>query len=716
MKRIPLLLLLVTCAATAEEGDAEWLALVQPTSSLEIGLGYFDHASPSASNRLGTGTTGNSLVGGFDLRGDATYDSAAAHRWHLAGNRLGLDSQELSGEYAEQGRFRLRFEHDRLPRFLASENYHTPFLGAGGTALILPAGFPVANPQAGMAQVNAAFQPFDIDTLRKRTSLHGSLWITPEWEFKAEFREDRQTGTRATGATMGTGGNSIAMILPEPIDTVTRRFESSLGYQNQGTYLQFAYQGSFFSNDIGSWTFQNPFSITNTLLLNRMGSAPDNQAHQFSISGGYPFARGTRLTGSLAYGRLIQDDNFLPYSTANNLSPYGSLDGLVVTKRLNLKLASRLLHNLRLNTTYKFDSRDNRTPVEHLVLPGVSSAQLGEVGAANAEVTSTPYSRRKSQGGIEAIYTVRPGSDLTVAAQHENTARYCNGHPDCVEVGHARENSWRVEWRQNFTPEIIAHLGYANADRKGDDYQKYAESIELAGMRKFFLADRRRDQWRGSLNASLTNMTSLGMSFDLNQDDYRRSPYGLESTRSHAFNLDLSHSFHDDFSISLFGGREVFRSALASSYDASAATGNVTDVNPDAEWQAMMHDTVDSAGLSLRRKELLGGRLELSADLVYIRARAQYRIAGGNASSANNAPQPLPDVTSRSTELRLNARIAIDEHAALRFAYLYRRLASADFALDLYSNAALSRLLGTQENAPRFDAHVFTISYLYRFR
>ncbi len=717
MKPWPLWLLLLAYTAYAAEGDEEWLALVQPISTVEIGLGRIGHAPPAAGNLLGVGTTGSFFFGSIDLRGGDP--AASASRWRVAGQRLGLDSPELSGEFGAQGRYRLRIDYDEIPRFLASENYHTPQLGAGETALTLPPGYPVANPVAGSAQITATQRPFAIGMQRKRTGIAGSLWLTPEWELRADFREDRQTGTRASGATMGTGGSSIAMILPEPVDTITRRFETSLAYQKERSHLQFAYRGSFFNNAVESWTFQNPFSIANTLFDNRMGSTPDNQAHQLSMSGGFPLGRTTRLSASLAYGRLTQNETFLPYSTAGNMPPHRRLDGLLVNKRLNLKLTSRPFRDLRLNTSYRFDSRDNRTPVGEYNLPGVSAARLGEVGAANVLLSTTPYSRRQSLSMIEAIYAIRSGSDLTLALQRETTARYCNGHPHCVEVGHARENGWRFEWRQDFTPLIIGRLGYSGADRQGDDYRKYAESVELAGMRKFFLADRRRDQWRGSLNASLTDSTSLGFNLDLNQDAYRRSPYGLQSADSRALNIDLSHSFDEDFSLSLFGGRESFRSKLASSY-ASSATATITDEKPGAQWQINMNDTVDTAGISLRHKGLFSGLLEFDADLVWVRTRSPYQLEGGPHSAGNAPavllPAPLPKVNSRSTELRLNARYALDEQSALRFLYLYRRLASTDFALDLYANENLTRLLGTQESAPRFDTHWLGVSYLYRFR
>lgn len=716
MKPLSLLLALLAGAALAEEGGEEWLALVNPTSTVEIGLGHRGHAPPAAGNALEADKAGTHPIGRFDLRGGDHAGSAT--RWRIVGDKLGLDHRELSGEYAEQGRFRLRFDHDRMPRFLASENYHTPFLGAGGTALSLPAGYPVANPQAGAAQIAATTRPFNIDSRRTRTGIGASVRLSPAWEMKTDFREDRHAGARATGATLGTAGNSIGMILPEPIDSVTHRFETSLAYQKDRTHLELAYRGSFFRNHADDWTFQNPFSLANTLPLNRMGTAPDNRAHLLSLAGGMTFGRTTRLTGAIAYGRQTQNETFLPYSTAANSPalPRANLDGSILTKRINLKLTSRPWRDLRLNSSFKFDSRDNRTPVARYTLPGSSAALLGEVGAANFSASNTPLSRRQTQLGIEGIYAVRPGSDLTFALQRENAARYCNGLPACVEVGQSRENSLRIEWRQDFTSRITGRLGYTGADRQGDDYRKYADSVELAGMRKFFLADRRRDQWRGNLHASLTETTGLGLTLDLNNDAFRRSPYGLQSARSRAFNLDLGHRFDDDFNVSLFGGYEAFRSRLANSYDSQAPVTNFASVRPDAQWLAQLDDTVATAGIALRRQGLLGGRLEIDADLVSVLARSPYRLEGGSASSSNGAPQALPEVVSRSTELRLNARYTLDEDSLLRLAYLYRRHASADFALDLYAGTSLTRLLGTRENAPHYGIHLLGIAYQHRFR
>lgn len=711
-----------TLAARADENSPEWRELVSPGGSAEIGVGFVTGGTPIFSTATGIDPDGPYLFGNLDLHGGAPYDAAEPSRWRLHGTRLGLENAELRGEYFEQGRYGIRLALDQLTRD-AAENYRTPFLGLGTVNLTLPDGLAqaAANPQAGAATLENAMRPFGIGTTRRRTNFSGNYRLSPDWEFRATLSEDRVTGTRATGATLGTGGNSIAMILPEPVDTITRRIEASVGYQHPGRHLLLTYQGSFFTNDIDGYSFQSPFAIPNTLLDNRMGSAPDNQAQRIGLDGGYTFGPKARLTASAAYGRLTQNDAFLPYSTAADAPalPRADLDGEVVTRQFQVKFASRPRQDLRINASYKYDSRDNRTPIDTYILPGVSSARLGEVGGANFSVGNTPYSRDIRLGQIEAGYTPRPGDDLTVSARHEEIARFCHGDPECVEVPETREDAWRLEWRREFAPGVSGRLGLGEAERRGDDYQRYAESVELAGMRKFFLADRRRARLHAGLNAEISDALSLGVTLEANRDRYDRSPYGLRSADNRAVMVDLGYVVDSDLSLALFAGRETYRSLLSGSYSATLAEPGVTAEIPGAQWQARMEDRVDTLGMSFKHKGLKSGQLEIEGDLALVRANSPYRILGGPGSASATValpPEPLPAVNSLCIEARLTARYVLDARATLRLAYLYRHLTGDDFALDLYGIATLSRLLGTDETTPRHEAHALSIGYEYRFR
>ena len=86
------------------------------------------------------------------------------------------------------------------------------------------------------------------------------------------------------------------------------------------------------------------------------------------------------MTGS--YGRNTQDDAFLGPSTAANGQlafglPAGSLNGLVVTGTLNAKLTAKPTKKLNLSAAYKFDNRDNQTPVNIYLFQDANESKSG---------------------------------------------------------------------------------------------------------------------------------------------------------------------------------------------------------------------------------------------------------------------------------------------------------------------------------------------------
>jgi MtrB/PioB family decaheme-associated outer membrane protein len=705
----------------ADEQSEEWLELVTPTRQIDIGLGGIDGGTGSLANATGLDRRGGYLMAGFDLSGAPPLEGEAAARWRLHAANIGQEDRSLSGEYGVPGQYRMELSLDQI-RHYGNEGYRTPFIGVGTDQLTLPDGLARAatNPQTGAPRLAEAMQVVDLATTRQRARLSARVNPARGWEFQASTSLDRLSGTRASGATLGTGGSSIGMILPEPVDALTRRIEASLAYQQPGRHLRLDYRGSFFSNDFDGYGFQSPFAIPNTLLDNRMGLAPDNQAHHLSLSGAYTFGATTRLSASAAYGRLTQDADFLPYSSAAGAPalPRASLDGEVVTRQARVKLVSRPARDLRLNATYRYDERDNRTPVATYILPGVGAAGLGEVGAANVTLVNTPYSRTSSQAEIETGWDLGRGRDLDLTLRRDTVARECQGETDCVEVPETREHAWRLEWRQNLPAGLSARLGLSQAQRRGDEYTRYAESVELAGMRKFFLADRDRGQLRARMHADLNESWSLGMTLDLNRDRYKNSPYGLQAADSRASHVELGYVLGNDLSLNLYAGREDLASRLASSYASRLTEPGVTAELPDAQWQARMDDTVDLLGLGVKRRGWLDERLDIEADLVLVRARSPYVISGG-ALSAGATPLPpelLPKVRSDSAELRLGARYALDRQANVRVAYLYRRMTGDDYALDLYSLESVPRLLGTEEHAPAHKAHALAVAYELRFR
>ena len=142
-----MLAILLACGsavANVVPSDAELInELTRPQSKFEIGIGAISDAPFAFDNYNGFGQKGLFVIGAFDLRGDQySYGNADDDktRWRLFGANLGLSARSLAGEVGVQGRYRITFGYDEIPRRNA-DSYQTLFLGAGSANLTLPAGF-----------------------------------------------------------------------------------------------------------------------------------------------------------------------------------------------------------------------------------------------------------------------------------------------------------------------------------------------------------------------------------------------------------------------------------------------------------------------------------------------------------------------------------------------------------------------------------------------
>src|SRR6185312_2364514 len=117
--------------------------------------------------------------------------------------------------------------------------------------------------------------------------------------------------------------------------------------------------------------------------------------------------------------------------------------------------------------------------------------------------------------------------------------------------------------------------------------------------------------------------------------------------------------------------------------------------------------------------------------LVYTKSRTHIGMKGGtyanNPAAVANKPAvnpavffipaaDLPEVGTELTELRLNARYALNKASTVRVLYWFQRLHVADFAYDGMQYGTLSGIIPTNEQAPNYRVHVVGVSYQYSFR
>ena len=507
-----------------------------PTSTIEVGAGEVTAGSFKAGEYNGLENKGAYLVGNVDLRGGSAYDSGKRLRWGIKGVDLGLETRRLAGEISEQGKFRVSFGYDALLRN-RSDSYQTPYDGAGTTVLSLPAAWRVptvagssgtntavnntsargltptigdapyvsttTNPTMGSlltptaaqtALVDAAaaadvplFHHVDLSTKRRKYDAGVGYSLTSAWDVSANVTTEHKDGLKPLGTVSRNTGSDISAIIPDVIAFDTNQINVALNRKGQKSFVTGTYYGSFFSNNVSFMSWQNwATGPAGTGTVNTISSPPANDFNQVSATGGYTFSRKAKLVASGSYARNTQNAAFLTNPTTP-IVPVTSLNGLVLTTDFTAKFTANPSRKLALAASYKFDDRDNRTPIHiyqyadaeetpavNANFPAGQNNSLGAVVAQNANA-NRPYSRRQNLATFDADYALGHGQWIKGGYDFERFNRECNGAwIDCADAALTNEHSVRGEWRMNAGANVNARIGYTFAARRSPDYNENA--------------------------------------------------------------------------------------------------------------------------------------------------------------------------------------------------------------------------------------------------
>lgn len=790
------------CAA--EEMSDEIRELTQRSNQIEVGIGNVSKGSYKFGEYNGQQKDGVFGNAGFELNGGGID---TAFRWQAYGKDLGLDTRSLGVDIGTQGSYRFKWDYDELRRNY-DDSFHTIFQGAGSTSLTLPAGAlpPAASrlsttttaggvlsnwnnaqaPNANATQNTPGGGPgyifptllqngqFDIATQRKKHDLDLGLVLTPQWDAKLTFRNEDKEGTKLTGVAFG--GPGLGLMGVEPVSNNTRQLGALLNFAGEKGHFNVNYSGSWFSNDINRWTVENPFSnlrVTNNLAV--LGSAPDNQMHRLGLAGAYSFSKTTRLVVGGSYTRMTQDDAYQYQAGpagSNWTVPANSANAKVINTNFNARLTARPLKELNLSAAYKYEDRDNRTPINTYRTVG------GDATGAASFFTNEPINRRQQQGNLDADYSLGRGNAVKAGYEWQQIKRSDDTSAATVEpaygtalpVFHAEkttEHTLRVEYRNSMAEALNGRIGYARSQRRSSEYEDgvlpainpptgsgFPSADPLApGFKQFFLADRNRDKLRAALNFQASDALSFQSSLDFNQDSYNNSPLGLKDSKNWVFSLDGALAASENLSFNAYytyedqkarlDGYAIPRATLTSPTATIATTPHVagscsayTNTGPQPSdyqndpcrnWSSSQADMVHTFGLAVRAKGLMSGKLELMGDIAYSRARSPNSMSGGayfnsavpSSATGNGyiAAQNLPDVTSSMWDLRLGSKYALDKSSAIRFNYQMRRLHSSDYMADAFSNyLSMQGYIPTGQTSANYTVHLVGVSYVYSFR
>jgi MtrB/PioB family decaheme-associated outer membrane protein len=649
----------------------------------ELGATYVSEDAARFGN-----ATGYDEQGGYVLAsGTGQYDTDAYRmQWDLLD--LGLDSRVVEISGGAPGTYEYQLEYSELP-YRRYDTTDTVFRQAGDDALVLPDDWVRAGTTSGFTALDASLIDRNIGSDRQSLQLGGEFSGIERLRLRADYRRTERDGHSIVGASFF---NSAAL-LPARFDERTDVVDFGAAYSLDRGFIELSWTGSFYDNTERAWRWDNPYLGP---AQGQIAQAPDSDAQTITLAGAYRFAANTVLSLSAATGEIEQDESLLAYSIDPSLAaalPRSSLDGKVDTTHVDLRLTSRPSQFLRLRGVYRYDERDNRTPVAQW------SRVITDLFASGEPEDNRPYSFERSRLELSAAARVDWWSWLE-AFEFEGGYERVETDRTLQEVAEQTEDGgWgRVRWRA-LDAEVSLRAGASRRDTDHYDTGVAAALEQNPLLRKYTLAYRFRDffELRATLGWPGRPITFGGEAFYAS-DDYSESPLGLRKSDDRRYAADVTWAVSERVSVYLQGGYEDLesRSVGSESFDG-------------ADWQAQHRDRFRTLGAGLdfgTAADRFGTRVALTYAQGLGDLDVTSALSGGGAY-----PRLETELKSAVVDFDYQVSAALDLRLQLR----YEDFSSADWAHAGVKPATIPTVLTLGADPYDYDVYLVSLSMRYRF-
>lgn len=563
---------------------------------------------------------------------------------------------------------------------------------------------------------------YDLQQRRDTAAFAMKYLATPRLGFNVGFTSAKKSGSQPWGAAFAFND---AIELPLPMDNRTNDIEAGVEWANPKGMLRFAWNGSFFNNDIPTLTWDNPIRATdfnngllpplgpfdpsgysngNTAAVGRMALWPDNSQHVFSGTALYKFPARTSINGTLQLTQQRNNTALIPWTTNSFMNspavlaafphlahlPRDTAEAEVRGVNALINLNSRPVRNLTLTTKYRFNDRDNRTPG----FDATEYVRFDSVPEEIEEGISHQFDVRRQTFDANASYGLGGAGALRAGYTRDQYERHGRGFSD---VG---ENVFRVSYDTISNEYVSLRAGFERGQRRGSgfiesDIDDEGPGGTQPGLRYYDEAD--RDRNRGTLTLTLTPVSSIDLSvaYAGGKDDFNLEAgrFGLLSADSQAVTFSVDASPRDTVSIGATYGWEKL-SSFQNSRNANPP--------PDASWFDATRDwnvdnteKVNTASVYLDLAHALPKTdMHFSIDLMdssnaFLFGGPRITQLNTNTFVTGAAPctagvsdcfEPLPDVDTRWTRFTADVRYFFATKVGVGFGVLFENLDRLDFA------------------------------------
>lgn len=462
----------------------------------------------------------------------------------LNARNAGYNNQFYGAQLYQPGKQYLSATWDQIPH-LYSTSAQTLFDNSTPNVLTVPssvkqqlqtatAAFP--NDTATVnAVLKANLRQVDVGVQRDVGRFSYRWTPAPDWDFRIDYRNETKNGTKLMSSAI-VGYNAIELL--EPVNYRTQNIGASAQYiadlaPGKRWSFNFSYAGSLFENRYKTLTWDNPFLDTPPFAVPgfvpatvaRNALPPDNYAHRFSVDAALDLPDNSRLTSTVSYSQMRQNDAFMPMTinalVASSPLPATSLNGAVDTLLVNEVLTRKFNNELTGTLRYRYYDNNNRTPILTFQDFVQLDTQLISVIRRNLAPQYT-----KENASADLIW--KPMGNLTIGATPA-WERYDRDRRDADVTnefsGKVFMDTAPVDWinvRSSYLKAMRRYQHYDNQDfvaMIGDPNEAFL--WQNIYMRKFDLAD--RDRTKAEVSAEIRPLDSVAFTPTLGWRDDRYS-------------------------------------------------------------------------------------------------------------------------------------------------------------------------------------------------
>jgi MtrB/PioB family decaheme-associated outer membrane protein len=541
--------------------------------------------------------------------------------------------------------------------------------------------------------------------------------------FRGNVRNQARSGAIVFG---GSFGHSASVEFPAPTEHNIADVNAGAEYTRGRLLLRGGYTGSWFSNDVTSILFDNPFRVTDissAAAYGQLSMPPSNS--QFGVNGlaSVRLPYRTRVTAYASIG-MLQDagDPIMPQTvnTANAgvIAPLDrtTVEGEARLSSINLSFVSRPQRTLDFSARYRSYEYDNRTP------PFTLTQRVGYDNAPAAVVPpvhTEPFGVLRHTFDADFRYIPRGRLSAGIGYTHQTEERSHRIYES------TSDNQLRLTF-DAITRELFSvRTKYEYGQRRGEglDTELLVEIGEQPGMRHYDIASRDRNRFTVIGTVTPIEFLTGTLSVATGKDDYIESEFGLRDNTHQVYTagvdvaatervtFGLSYSFEDYDSL--------FRSRQAN------PGPQVTD--PSRNWASDSSERVHSVILSAAVSRI-ADKVDLGFSYDFNRARGNYDYITGpvpdrtlpeevEVPTTLPPPQELPPTLYELSRATTDITYALSSRLSVGLSYWFEDYNVEDFTLDIDANPQLVRgqaiLLGYLYRP--YTAHTGWVRLIYRW-